>query len=523
MQHSEIIQAIQKLIPETLEKGPEPVLLKYASEQNLTPAQLERVAQVYNTALTLNFLEKSANRGATFRLVEVPDLLKDYTDPFKEEKKAAVPDDWALWFADDMQKAASESIEAIEDMPDIVARAFGRTEDNFVFEKEIEAYPARISDGFWDRLHKEASDRFETDSVTRMVEEAEDSFRKLASNFERLLTTTDANFAEMEKEARLVHGPGINTSVDILCNYLDQRKIPYTRCEGDTETQSKHAAVIKDKWGTLNDFQWLASHVNDIKAANAYREFIKGAAELNSMHGHPNEQDTPGHPAPAPGPELRGGAAGTDADAPAHPPGEAPAPAGEAAGHGGDEQHHTPQHSNRQPNSGGNGGGRPGGQGGGRNPAPENKDKGSGKGRPEDSPFSAAFNAVGGVFDPSTYIKADPNDMIKQLQPKKNKRQEKIDKSLSDETRVGTLQRLILTDPIISEADPATVVDLANTIAKASPEIAGDINLMRMALREAIQYEAIPLHTFKDIIEMNQKFNSGEKDREAREGTRYAI
>jgi hypothetical protein len=44
-----------------------------------------------------------------------------------------------------------------------------------------------------------------------------------------------------------------------------------------------------------------------------------------------------------------------------------------------------------------------------------------------------------------------------------------------------------------------------------NPEVAGDVNLMRHVLREAIQYDALPQHTAKDLIGMRKDRASAEQ------------
>ena len=74
-----------------------------------------------------------------------------------------------------------------------------------------------------------------------------------------------------------------------------------------------------------------------------------------------------------------------------------------------------------------------------------------------------------------------------------------IDNDFSDTQTKVVLERLMHTDPILSEADPHIVLSLANSIREQSPHLAKDINAMRFALREAVQYNSLPTHTVKDI------------------------
>ena len=85
------------------------------------------------------------------------------------------------------------------------------------------------------------------------------------------------------------------------------------------------------------------------------------------------------------------------------------------------------------------------------------------------------------------------------------------------------LERMLLTDPIIREADPDMVVSLYNTLQQANPEIARDPNLIRFALREAIQYESVPLHTYKDLVETDEKRQKALTARDYNTNARYRI
>jgi hypothetical protein len=75
MNQGQAIHIVNQLLPEiSRTRDPETVLTKYASENNLAPAQLERLGQVFNTAKTISYMEKSASRGGSFSLVDV-DLM----------------------------------------------------------------------------------------------------------------------------------------------------------------------------------------------------------------------------------------------------------------------------------------------------------------------------------------------------------------------------------------------------------------------------------------------------------------
>jgi hypothetical protein len=67
------------------------------------------------------------------------------------------------------------------------------------------------------------------------------------------------------------------------------------------------------------------------------------------------------------------------------------------------------------------------------------------------------------------------------------------------------------------------VVSLYNTLAKANPEIVKDKNLLRFALREALQYDAVPLHTYKDLISMGKDRADTQEKLQKIEDNRYRI
>lgn len=80
MTQSQLIDAIESLLPSIVKsKDPESVLLKYAEANNLCPEQLERLGQCYNQAKTLTALKKQANRGDSFIILDVPKLKSSYT------------------------------------------------------------------------------------------------------------------------------------------------------------------------------------------------------------------------------------------------------------------------------------------------------------------------------------------------------------------------------------------------------------------------------------------------------------
>ena len=81
--NEQLVGWFEDLLPEIKETGDvENVFLKFAKEKNIAPALLEKLGHVYNTAKTVNYLDKSAShekqRGSTFAILDVPALLEKY-------------------------------------------------------------------------------------------------------------------------------------------------------------------------------------------------------------------------------------------------------------------------------------------------------------------------------------------------------------------------------------------------------------------------------------------------------------
>ena len=62
----------------------------------------------------------------------------------------------------------------------------------------------------------------------------------------------------------------------------------------------------------------------------------------------------------------------------------------------------------------------------------------------------------------------------------------------------------MLTDDIIASADPARVQDLYATIADLSPTLARDPVRIAPVLKEALQYDAVPISQLKDIVSLEK-------------------
>lgn len=493
MQHTEILKTLEKLIPEGSKNGPEPTLLKYASDSNLAPAQLERLAQMYNVAMTINFMDKSANRGDSFQVIDVDSLLAKFTEPkMASPNRAAetVPEDWKGWFDNSQEvKQASTPDNFLEYARGNVQRE--KQANEVEFKEEYEEYESFMPAGFWEDLHKEAADAFEADALNQIISDTEDTFRNAAESVIDRVRMGES-YSNLVTNACSAYGNAGASVSDAFAKYASSKGIDL----GDYSTEKRYK-IYEDPHGVVSLFKEAFdaltlrnSTLAYKEAADAEKQTIEEAVKTQPGHASGNileerkrQQGGPGNTFPKEAPKGNKGGKG-DKD---------------------DKDKKNDKWTKELINA--------------VKPPPEDsimpdKDEQKAIG----NMIGAGAGAAGATFNPETYFgaieKLDPEGRIKKMAPKKNKGQILMDRTMQEAATESTVQRLMLTDPIISKADPDLVIELVNTLAAGSPQIVSDPNLLSMALREAIQYEAIPLHTFKDIVEMEKNKWQGMKDQQ---------
>ncbi len=78
----------------------------------------------------------------------------------------------------------------------------------------------------------------------------------------------------------------------------------------------------------------------------------------------------------------------------------------------------------------------------------------------------------------------------------------KLTSRLEQIRQQATLQRLLLSDPIIRKQDPAEVTRIFNTVRTLNPTAASDVNIARLVLREALQHQGMPLQMMKSLKDL---------------------
>lgn len=91
-------------------------------------------------------------------------------------------------------------------------------------------------------------------------------------------------------------------------------------------------------------------------------------------------------------------------------------------------------------------------------------------------------------------------------------KEEKVrEEALQTAKNTGALQQLILSDPVLQQADPSEIEDLFHTISDLAPTIAQNPITVAPVLKEALQYGSLPIQQVKDLISAEKDYQNTQK------------
>lgn len=548
MNHQAIIEQLSVLAPKLkAAESPEAVLVKYANDRNLSPAQLERIGQVYNIAKTLNFMDKSASRGDSFRVLDTQKMMSDFT-AFKPapQKEATSNTDWNSWFDAPLSKAASASNpNDINSWLDITEKSAKIVEENGEYTvysedgskrlskpgtkeeavkrlrqveyfknhkkantvpnlgaiavndnytttggEEVASLPKTASEQIKAELRAESHEKFELETSKQIMADSAEEARKIASELLEMHRVNPLPFATMEHDAFYCSEDtgGTKAATEFVANFFKSKGWTLDR----HDFSKGMPKLARDRHNILPLFNSLLDQLELHKAASLYVEELEKKSSSTATERRKKTQEDE-IDFPTPGGRRRDSSAETEIDFPSRDP---------------RRREDTLSYLNLV--------------------SGDKDNKGKGESNTGLTEAKSIVEGLTKMYDPSTYTNQQTKDFISNIlktpEPSKiNKRQKKVDVAVDDVSRVTELQRLLLTDPIIGEAEPDTVVSLYNTLAKANPEIVKDKNLLRFALREALQYDAVPLHTYKDLISMGKDRADTQEKMQKLEDRKYSI
>ena len=488
MTQQKIIDTLDELMPKIAStKDPEGVLLKFAKENNLYTSQVEKLGHAFNQCKTLVGLQKQANRGDSFTILDVPAMVKKYASYTpadvltKKEKEIHKK-------VDKIVKSASV-LDTPEDrvpLPDYLEELRYRGAE--IDTGSTSEYDLSKSSGNFDiTFDKKASE--DVDKV-ELLKEAHESLKeaiKVANTAQasarELISIKCASITDMlrrkgpqawsEVVEDTVYRFGSEKSaaaIDAVENYLEVNHIPYT--VADLTKKAYHSVLVTDRHNMFDTMQYI------MESADLYKE---ASSELISLNKEEEQiknciKDL-----------LQKEAAGKNK------------PRGNAA--------NIP-------------------------PSPVVKSKGK-----DDklinidgtalvqlpalplTMFSKVLNAPKDALETyGAYTKH-----IKDMMPSKDKYKKDFDTEAQKLNKQYALEELLFTDPIIAEADINDVQDIYNTIASVSPRFAENPRMMSTALKEALQYGAVPISMLKDIADFESKANKSALDAQTLKDNLYKI
>jgi len=514
MEHPAATEEVIRLIPSMAGNNPSDVLLKRAKEKRWAPAQLHKVAQVYNTCSTLH--AQQVDRNSLPELVDAPALIDRYVNETgRSANKAA-----SSFMHDNPEQTSTPldkvaSFEAVDRDPEVpfvwsekpvekVAVSQERGPDPYVERAQImESFVANAK-----RVIKSAN------QISYAGGDYNKSLKKCASSIrdENLRQGRDNILIDLERDARstretpLVENAfqlfeGFAKSAGIPCNRFDPNKHE-DRIIGKDSTgllslvDDIHGSYVKYASAVTVFSEELESLLDKIpgvpedgdKKAGQWMDRVKEASyEVSSLlklasaarEREEARSDSPTKKRVISQSSLKGtiedlvdseGSVGYIADADFEDAGAARANTDAARALLGMPAQITGAIGNKTRDV-----------------------------------VAPQVRILKGLASPD----GDLANFVAPAGERSTRRGEDLQRDLNDngrdiESRMH-LKELITTDEILSEADPVKVVEAYNDIRNASTEIAGSKSMLRLQLRQAIQHQGYDV----DSATAARKFERG--------------
>lgn len=487
-----IISTISGLLPRIKAAGnAEAILLDYARTENLAPAQLLKLAQTMNTARQLTWMDQNPEaRGATIPLIDGANLCAKYA-AFAGPQVAVKRASHAVVIADEAR------------VPDFFKLAsaggtFVKQAEAVVTAPPMSAHEAKLL-----AMDKRSCAERDIETIEVLREDYLEKYAHAREQLSRALITSGDNLATIEEDVRVLGAPGDYEALTAAVKYAAKFRPPIATLFADlaaTKRATKRMLLV-DRCGILPL----------VKAATAQRALILACDAVKKSYFDTeipvvNLPADAGGQAPQPqrNNERRGsqrnnerrGSRGSD------PSYNSSQGTGEAASRDFIDDALAPRR--------------------GASPAAAGKSKGGETDfikevadaitemRPKPGASGRVMESLMGKGNSETGIIPAA---LRGMKHAPGIRQKGIDEAIRDVSTAATLQKLLMTDEVISEADPAQVADLYNDLRQADPSISHNPNRLRFALREALQYGGITQQSFKTLAETDRNMMQAAKDR----------
>lgn len=516
MNQRETINLLNSIMPDIISsKDPEGTMLKCAEAHNLSPAQLEKLGQTFNTAKTIVGLEKQANRGDSFKIVDVPSLITKYASYSPEkalsnkskkihEKVDSLFDDQDGWSACiTVQKSASTA--SLPDLNKILASHYASVNNGVVDSTDEESYlidnPLAGATWQWNTkmasaetsMYREVEDtmRLAEDTVEQLLFEIPIELSEKCASIKRKLTPDEGRWAEAAEDIHDALGEKSASVIAAIEEYFSNVNHKYD-APADFSKRASTRYLVQDRHGVLD----TAKEIVELQEMFAKVASTETKTKKNKNKTQQNNTNTQA-PTPGGNPSSKGGRS------------NAPAAKGNSA--------IIPSITYS---------------------APQLKDVDSDDVALEDytpkpvEDLTAILDAMGpgikglipnqeDIFNTKSIDTLE--SILNKVGPRSDSRAKAIDNAVRQAQMDTTLQQLMLSDDVISEADPNEVQNLFSTLSSISPTLATDPGKMGPALKEALQYGSVPINILSDASKLEGQVIKNEKDRADVERSKYSL
>lgn len=487
MEHRAATEEVIRLIPDMAKSSPEQVLIKRAMDLKWAPAQLMKVAQVYNTCSTLH--AQTIDRNSMPQLVDTSAVVNDYVNQSGRSSLKVASSFLSGEPAEEsaLQKVASILDETPGDVPYVWSEAPVKSAAQ---ERAVDPKLARrwAVEDFTKSAHQ----------VMRRVDAIVDQRRAYRATMDKaaselrtsLRAGDDAVFIDLERDGRACREPGmVKQALDQLEAIAKEAGASVMRFDPTRHTDS---ILGRDTTGKLN----LLDAVNE--------SFIKYACEFSALEEDLETLLKCAAAAPDDADNRLGNLMDKVKDSLLHIedltksaafPEKKPEP----------EADLTPTkvvylQNTEAPEKGK----------GDKTPEPKLTDLGVAP----DAMQTIADKVVSVVSPPARVMQWASDDLGgiiegegKKYQARQAALQRELDGDAVDIKSLHNLRRLMILDEVVAEADPEVAVEAYNSIRRAHPEVANDIGMLRLLMRQAVQHQGLDIDTASVV----RKFGDGTK------------
>lgn len=426
MNQQQQIQLLNSIMPQIVEtRDPEATMLKCARKNNLSPAQLEKLGHVYNTMKTIVGLEKQANRGDSFSILDVPKMVAKYTTY-------------------DANAELSAQAEKVHDKVDALMKDADGWSAIMGIGKSAMQKAAAAGEGANDWLYhsnrpipriktwlKEVAD--DKGGKVDYIDDNSDEWMEVQASVKsdlKLMNKTASALGDIKRARELWEQTQYEADVELtaqcadLRNELLQDREKWANLVMDARDVLGHEKAAAALQIVENYFERVRCH-SFVKSASIQREYERRLAhDSTGLVGHLEEI----------------------------------------------------------------------------------------------LELDAIVKRATALLQPTEKAASVPGistveDLVSQMRSATAKpdKQKEFDKNIDSAKKQTALENLMLNDSIISTADPNTVQDLHATISQLSPTVASDPVKLAPVLKEALQYDALPIQQIKDLLSVEESAQKVQK------------